>query len=65
MNNFFKLYYAPNNAILSIVGDFDPAQAKQWIAKYFGGLNQSYGSRSIRSRQAENMLGQKAENQIR
>ena len=33
---FFRLYYAPNNASLCVAGDFDPAQARQWIAKYFG-----------------------------
>ncbi len=38
MRNFFKLYYAPNNASLAIVGDFDPAQAKEWVEKYFGPL---------------------------
>ncbi len=37
---FFRLYYAPNNATLAIVGDFDPAQAKEWIKKYFGDLPQ-------------------------
>jgi zinc protease len=35
---FFRLYYAPGNATLAVVGDFDPAQAKQWISKYFSGL---------------------------
>jgi zinc protease len=38
VKNFFRLYYAPNNAILTIVGDFDPAQTKAWVTKYFGGL---------------------------
>jgi zinc protease len=38
VKNFFRLYYAPNNAFLSIVGDFDQAQAKAWVSKYFGGL---------------------------
>jgi zinc protease len=38
VRNFFKLYYAPNNASLAIVGDFDPAQAKEWVEKYFGPL---------------------------
>jgi zinc protease len=33
---FFKQYYAPNNATLAIVGDFDPAQTRQLVAKYFG-----------------------------
>jgi zinc protease len=38
VKNFFRLYYAPNNAFLSIVGDFDPAQAKAWVTRYFSGL---------------------------
>ena len=35
---FFKRYYAPNNASIAIVGDFDPAQTKKLIEKYFGPL---------------------------
>jgi zinc protease len=35
---FFRLYYAPNNATLAVVGDFDPKQAKEWIQKYFSDL---------------------------
>jgi len=35
---FFRLYYAPNNATLAVVGDFDPKQAKEWIQKYFNDL---------------------------
>jgi zinc protease len=38
VRNFFKLYYAPNNASLAIVGDFDPDQAKAFVEKYFGPL---------------------------
>jgi len=37
---FFRLYYAPNNATLAVVGDFDPKQAKAWIQKYFSDLPQ-------------------------
>ena len=32
---FFKQYYTPGNAALAIVGDFDSAQAKEFVAKYF------------------------------
>ncbi|MBX2989775.1 MAG: insulinase family protein [Bacteroidetes bacterium] len=35
---FFRIYYAPNNAVLSIAGDFKPAQAKEWVKKYFGSI---------------------------
>jgi zinc protease len=38
VKSFFRLYYAPNNAYLAIVGDFDPAQAKAWVQKYFGDI---------------------------
>jgi zinc protease len=38
VKNFFRLYYAPNNAFLSIVGDFDPAQTKAWVQKYFADI---------------------------
>jgi predicted Zn-dependent peptidase len=38
---FFKTYYAPNNAALAIVGDFDPPQARQMVEKYFGGIKAS------------------------
>jgi zinc protease len=38
VKSFFKQYYAPNNATLTLVGDFDPAQTKQLITKYFGTL---------------------------
>ena len=38
VKNFFRLYYAPSNATLAIVGDFEPAQAKTWVQKYFGDL---------------------------
>ncbi len=35
---FFRTYYAPNNAVLAVVGDYDPAQTKAWIEKYFAGI---------------------------
>ena len=33
---FFKTYYAPNNAVLSIVGDLDPKKTMALVEKYFG-----------------------------
>jgi zinc protease len=32
---FFKTYYAPNNAVLVVSGDFETANAKKWIDNYF------------------------------
>jgi predicted Zn-dependent peptidase len=36
VTSFFKTYYAPNNAALVLVGDFDREEARRWIEKYFG-----------------------------
>ena len=36
VQNFFKTYYAPNNAVLVVAGDIDVPQAKAMVAKYFG-----------------------------
>jgi predicted Zn-dependent peptidase len=35
---FFEAYYAPNNAVLSIVGDCDEGQARAWVERYFGAI---------------------------
>jgi predicted Zn-dependent peptidase len=33
---FFRLHYAPNNAVLSVVGDVEPARVRTWVERYFG-----------------------------
>jgi len=38
MVDYFRTYYAPNNCIVLLVGDFDPADAKAKIAAAFGGI---------------------------
>lgn len=38
VSEFFRTYYAPNNASLTIAGDFDPAEAKRLVQLYFGGI---------------------------
>jgi len=35
---FFRANYAPNNAVLAIVGDIDPEQTRGWVEKYFGSI---------------------------
>src|SRR5262249_12614629 len=36
VREFFKLFYAPNNASLAIVGDIDSANTRELVEKYFG-----------------------------
>ncbi|HHT9125360.1 MAG TPA: M16 family metallopeptidase [Candidatus Brocadiia bacterium] len=35
---YFKRYYAPNNAVISIVGDINPEEVISIIEKYFGNI---------------------------
>ncbi|HEY0528907.1 MAG TPA: pitrilysin family protein [Gemmatimonadaceae bacterium] len=36
VQNFFKTYYAPNNAVLVVAGDIDVPAAKAMVRRYFG-----------------------------
>ena len=38
VREFFDTHYAPNNAVLSISGDFDPAEAISLVQQYFGSI---------------------------
>src|ERR671928_1279377 len=35
VQEFFRIYYAPNNAVLSVSGAFDEAKAKALVEEYF------------------------------
>jgi predicted Zn-dependent peptidase len=35
VSEFFRVYYAPNNAVLTVVGDFDSGEARALIERYF------------------------------
>ena len=38
LKRFFLRWYGPNNAVLTIGGDIDPAQTLAWIQRYFGSI---------------------------
>lgn len=38
VQEFFRIYYAPNNAVLTIVGDFEEQEATSLVNKYFAGI---------------------------
>ena len=35
VKTFFRKWYVPNNSTLVLSGDFNPAQARKWVEKYF------------------------------
>jgi zinc protease len=47
--DFFRTYYTPDNAVLSLAGDFDPAEAKRLIEQYFGRIPCGQGRPPLRS----------------
>ncbi len=38
VQEFFRIYYAPNNAVVSVVGDFDNEEARALVEKYFSNI---------------------------
>jgi len=49
--DFYARWYVPNNVTITITGDFDVAQAKDWVEKYFGEIPRGediapYGARA-------------------
>jgi zinc protease len=47
VKRFFDTYYAPNNAVLTIAGDVDPAQAEAMVRKYFGDIPRQPGPPAV------------------
>jgi zinc protease len=38
VRSFFQTYYRPDNAVLTIAGDFDPDQVRRWVEQHFGAI---------------------------
>ena len=38
VQQFFTDFYAPNNAVVVVAGDIDPAKTREWIEQYFGNI---------------------------
>jgi len=36
VKGFFRNYYTPNNAVLTVAGDVNPADVRRWVTQYFG-----------------------------
>jgi zinc protease len=38
LHAFYKRYYSPNNAVVVVAGDFNPADVKRWIGEAYGAI---------------------------
>ncbi len=43
VEHFFATYYTPDNAVLSIAGDFDTVEARELVRRYFGPIPRGGG----------------------
>jgi zinc protease len=58
---YFKTYYAPNNAILIIVGDFDTKKAQELIHRYYGDIPSQTPPEPVRTVEPEQQGERRAE----
>lgn len=52
VKDFYNKWYVPNNVTLVVAGDFDPAQAKIWVEKYFGEIKRGMEIPEIKKEEA-------------
>ena len=55
---FFATYYTPDNAVLSIAGDFDPADARAFVDRHFGEIQRGTGKPSLPDMSLPTTFGQ-------
>ena len=56
--SFFETYYRPENAVLTITGDFEPAQTRRWVEQYFGEIPRGSGQPPMRDTSMPTVFGQ-------
>lgn len=61
---FFRTNYAPNNAVLSVVGDIDPEQTLAWVEKYFGSIPSHDGKQPPRDGTLPDIIGKELREEI-
>ncbi len=49
VEEFFRTFYAPNNAVLTLAGDFDPGTARDLVERWFGDLPRGPEAPAVRA----------------
>jgi predicted Zn-dependent peptidase len=55
---FFATYYTPDNAVLSIAGDFDPSDARMFVTRHFGDIKRGAGKPALPDMSLPGIFGQ-------
>ncbi len=55
---FFRTFYTPDNAVLSIVGDYDSADAKRLVQEYFAAIPRGTGRPALPDMQVPPVFGE-------
>ena len=58
---YFRTFYAPNNATIFVSGDFDPKQALALIKKHYGGIKAGPGAPPVQDSEPEQKGERRAE----
>ena len=58
VEQFFRTFYTPDNAVLSIAGDFDPGEAKALVEKHFGGIPTGKGKPALEAMDLPEKFGE-------
>jgi zinc protease len=57
IEHFFATYYTPDNAVLSIAGDLDPAETRGLVERYFGVIPRGAGKPPLPDMSLPRLLG--------
>jgi zinc protease len=58
IGQFFRTFYTPDNAVLTVAGDFDPAEARALVEQYFGGIPRGAGKPPLPSVKVPERFGE-------
>jgi zinc protease len=58
IGQFFRTFYTPDNAVLTVAGDFDPAEARALVERYFGGIPRGAGTPPLPSVKVPERFGE-------
>jgi zinc protease len=64
VQEFFSAHYAPNNAVLTIAGDFDPDEAMRLVEKHFGPIKPNPAIPPAPSTAIDPILGAEVREQV-